>query len=300
VRVHPIPYPGVTWMRAGWALERLPPAMPLDAALPSAVAQRFHARAEEARVPAPRSVADALQGVYADLLWLYCPRDELSSAVHEELWRERASGGAAALRRLIAHARDSGEMLLLFPEGKPSEDGSIGPVQPGLELFVRRARPPALKAVAIAYDLLVPGRPRAIVAFGPRLDPAGGPAEDRVLAALRATTPLTAGQVVAHELVAAAESGQESVLAGALDRAAVAAVASALAERRPVEGALRGTGRRFRLSETLRALVLRAVVTCHDRRRLVLEPERLLADPIVLRAAREYASARELDDYASL
>jgi hypothetical protein len=65
-----------------------------------------------------------------------------------------------------------------------------------------------------------------------------------------------------------------------------------------VERALHGAGRRSRLSETLRALVQRGVAVCRDRRRLVLEPERLLADPIVLRAAREYASARE--PYASL
>jgi 1-acyl-sn-glycerol-3-phosphate acyltransferase len=296
VRVHPIPYPGVTWMRAGWALERLPPAMPLDTALPFAIAQRFRARAEEARLPPPRSVADARQGVYADLLWVYCPRDELSSTVHEELWRERASDGAAALRRLIEHARDSGEMLLLFPEGKPSEDGSIGPLQPGLDLFVRRARPAALKALSITYDPLVPGRPRAVVAFGPRLDPAGGRPEERMLEALRATMPLTAGSLVAHELVAAANEGRNSLLAGELDRAAAEAVASALAEGRPVERALRGQGRRARLSETLAALIRRRVLTSYDRRRLELAPERLLADPVVGRSAREYESAR----YASL
>ncbi len=295
VRVHPIPYPGITWMRIGWALERLPAAMPLDAALPPEVAQRFRARAEEARLDSPCSVGDALTGVYADLLWAYCSREELSSSVFEELWRTRASEGAAALRRLIGHARTSGEMLLLFPEGKPSEDGSIGPLQPGLDLFVRRARPPALKPVAISYDGLVPGRSRAVVAFGARLGPDDGPAEERLLAALRATMPLTAGQVVAHELVAAAGAGRESVLAGAIDRAVAAAVASALAEGRPVERALRGSERRARLSETLRALIQRGVAASRDRRSLVLEPDRLLADPIVLRSAREYASARGAD-----
>lgn len=294
VRVHPIPYPGVASMRIGWALERLPARMPLEEAMPFSIAQRFHLRAAEARLGAPNTVADALSGAYADLLWRYCSRDDLSVSVYDELWRERVGEGAAALRRLIEYARTSGEMLLLFPEGRPSQDGSIGPLQPGLDLFVRRARPPALKAVAVAYDVLVPGRPRAVVAFGPRLDTAGGSAAERVLAALRATMPLTAGQLVAHELVAAAEAGHESLLAGAIDRAAAAAVASAIADGRHVESALRGTERRARLSETLQALVQRGVVASVDRRRLALAPDRLLADPAVLRSAREYASARRM------
>jgi 1-acyl-sn-glycerol-3-phosphate acyltransferase len=296
VRVHPIPYPGVAWMRVGWALERLPAAMRLDEAVPQPIAERFRVRAAEAGREEPRSAADALHGVYADLLWTYCSRDELTSPEYEELWRARASDGAAALRRLIEYARTSGEMLLLFPEGKPSEDGSIGPLQPGLDLFVRRARPAALKALSITYDPLVPGRPRAVVAFGPRLDPAVGRPEERMLEALRATMPLTAGSLVAHELVAAANEGRNSLLAGELDRAAAEAVASALAEGRPVERALRGQGRRARLSETLAALIRRRVLTSYDCRRLELAPERLLADPLVGRSAREYESAR----YASL
>jgi hypothetical protein len=296
VRVHPIPYPGVAWIRIGWALERLPAAMRLDEAVPQAVAERFRVRAADSGRAEPRSVADALQGVYADLLWTYCSRDELASSEYEALWRQRAGDGAAALRRLIEHARSSGEMLLLFPEGKPSLDGSIGPLQPGLDLFVRRARPTALKALSIAYDPLVPGRPRAVVAFGPRLDPAGGSTEERMLEALRATMPLTAGSLVAHELVAAAGEGRTSVLAGELDRAAAEAVASALAEGRPVERAIGGPERRARLSETLAALIQLGAVTSSDRRRLELDPERLLADPLVRRSAREYESAR----YASL
>jgi 1-acyl-sn-glycerol-3-phosphate acyltransferase len=293
VRVHPIPYPGVAWLRTGWVLERLPPETPLDEALPAALAERFRARALQEGLEPPRVAGDVLRGAYADLLWTYCAREELQAPVHERLWRERASEGAAALRRLIEHARSSGEMLLLFPEGKPSEDGAIGPLQPGLDLFVRRARPPALKALAIAYDPLVTGRPRAVVAFGARLDPADGPAEHRVLAALRAAMPLTAGQVAAHELVAAAEAGRESLLAGELDRAASSAVAAALAEGRPVERALRGPERRARLSETLRALIRGGVVAASGRRGLALHASRLLADPAVLRSAREYASARD-------
>lgn len=293
VRVHPIPYPGVSWLRIGWALERLPAALLLQEAVPPSIAERFRARAADARLDEPRSVGDALRGAYADVLWAYCSREELASPVYDALWRERASEGAAALRRLIEHARSSGEMLLLFPEGRPSEDGSIGPLQPGLDLFVRRARPPAVKVMAIAYDSLVPGRPRAVVAFGPRLDPAGGPVEERVLAALRATMPLTAGQVAAHELVTAAEQGRDTLLAGEVDRALATAVAAALAEGRPVERTLRGAGRRTRLSETLEALMRRGVASSVGGRRLSLDAGRLLADPVVLRAAREYASARD-------
>jgi len=296
VRVFPIPYPGVAWMRIGWAFERLPVTLLLDEAVPPSLAERFRVRAEQAGCAPPRSVGSALDGVYADLLWTYCSRDELTAAAYDELWRERASNGAAALRRLIEHARTSGEMLLLFPEGRPSPDGSIGPLQPGLDLFVRRVRPVALKPLSIAYDALVPGRPRVVVAFGPRLDPAAGKAEERVLAALRAMMPLTAGSLVAHVLVDAANGGRRSVLAGELDGALAEAVAAALAQGRPVESGLRGPGRRARLSETLTALIRRGLINSPDRRRLELDAKRLLADPLVRRSAREHESAR----YASL
>lgn len=295
-RVHPVPYPGVAWMRIGWAFARLPAATRLEEAVPPSIAERFRMRAERAGRAAPRSVGGALDGAYADLLWTYCSRDELASPVYEALWRERASDGATALRRLIEHARTSGEMLLLFPEGRPSPDGSIGPLQPGLDLFVRRARPAVLKPLSIAYDPLVPGRPRAVVAFGPRLDPAAGHAEERVLAALRATMPLTAGAFVAHELVDAASGGRDSVLAGELDRALADALAAALEEGRPVERGLRGPERRARLSATLAALTRRGAVSSPGRRRLELDTKRLLADPLVRRSAREYESA----GYASL
>lgn len=296
VRVHPVPYPGVAWVRVGWAFERLPAGTELDEAVPRPIAERFRRRAAQAGRPAPRSVGAALDGVYADLLWTYCSRDELASPAYDELWRQRASDGAATLRRLIEHARTSDEMLLFFPEGRPSPDGSIGPLQPGLDLFVRRARPAALQPLSIAYDVLVRGRPRVVVAFGQRLDPGAGPAEERVLAALRAAMPLTAGALVAYELLAAADAGRGSVLAGELDRALAGAVAAALDERRPVESGLRGAGRRARLAETLAALIRRGAVSSSDRRRLELDAERLRADPLVRRSAREHESAR----YASL
>ncbi|HET7045695.1 MAG TPA: hypothetical protein VFI37_12665, partial [Gaiellaceae bacterium] len=103
--------------------------------------------------------------------------------------------------------------------------GSIGPVQRGLGLLIRRARPEVLQPVALAYDPLGPGRTRAYVAVGAPFAPPARGAEAEVLAAFRALLPLTPGQVAAHAAVQGIDP--ELVAARALD------------ERRPAEPRLR-------------------------------------------------------------
>jgi hypothetical protein len=129
-----------------------------------------------------------------------------------------------------------GGTLMIFPEGRPSPDGDMGPMQRGIAALVRRARPATLRPLAPAYDPLTAGRPYAYMGIG---EPAPPPADDdAVLALLRRTTPLTAGQLVA---------------AGAADRAD-SEIEQALAEGRPVAPELLDPGRRrARLEDAVRA-----------------------------------------------
>jgi hypothetical protein len=113
----------------------------------------------------------------------------------EAFWAHRAAQARRDFQRLVEHVRGGG-CLALYPEGRPSPDGSIGPLQRGLDVLIRRARPEALVVGGIAYDPLGPGRTRAYLALTEPL-----PADTDVLATMRATLPLTAGQLAAHELL---------------------------------------------------------------------------------------------------
>ena len=105
---------------------------------------------------------------------------------------------------------------MVFPEGRPSPDGAIGPVRGGAGMLVRRGRPESVLPVGIAYDPLS-GCPHAFVAFGERLDDLAGNVEASILHALMRTTPLTCGQVVAGRLVDVADAGLETVSLADLD-----------------------------------------------------------------------------------
>jgi len=163
---------------------------PVDELLPEELLHPFHERGLRRRAHA----RDALRGRYADLLWRVLEPTETVGPLAEESWRRRAAAALADFRRLCDLVR-SGETLLLFPEGRPSPDGELGPVQPGLAALVRRARPSSLRPLALAYDPLVSGRPHAYVGVGAPVEPCED--EDAVLDLLRRTTPLTPGQLVA-------------------------------------------------------------------------------------------------------
>jgi 1-acyl-sn-glycerol-3-phosphate acyltransferase len=164
------------------------PSLPL-AAIP---AGPFLERARRLGRPAPRTLAE-LDGAYVDLLWQPYDRAELPGL--DAFWarrRLRAAQDFAALVDWLAR----GGSLALYPEGRPSPDGAIGPLQRGIEVLIRRARPAALVAGGLAYDPLGPGRTRAYLALGERLDPRAD-----VLEALRGAMPQTAGQLAAHAVL---------------------------------------------------------------------------------------------------
>ncbi|MBD0290519.1 MAG: 1-acyl-sn-glycerol-3-phosphate acyltransferase [Thermoleophilia bacterium] len=199
----------------------------LDALLSAGELERFLARAEACGLAAPVRVADVFRGEYADLLWRSVRPDDPAAASLERFWSRRAAQAAADLRGLVDLLR-AGGTLVVFPEGRPSPDGEIGPVQRGVASLVRRGRPRVLLPAALAYDPLARGRTRVAVGIGDVVPAPAENVEEAVLSLLRRTMPLTAGQIVA------AGADVESALV------------EAQAARRPVETALLDPARRAR------------------------------------------------------
>ena len=241
------------------------PSRPLGELLPEDEVAGFAERAAACGLARPAQAADALRGEYADLLWRpLAPRND---DVLDEFWSARAAQAAGDFRTLVELVR-KGNVLIVFPEGRPSPDGEIGPVRPGIGALVRRGKPAAVRPLAVAYDPLVRGRTRVCIAHGPPAQLPKNEVEDTLLALLRVTMPLTCGQVVASLL----EAGAEADVA-ALERELADAVAVAREEGRPVEpDLLNPERRRRRLAEAL-----------------AVAPRKAGELPYL---AREYASAR--------
>jgi hypothetical protein len=228
----------------------------------------FHTRAAACGLRAPVVAGDALRGEYADLLWRFVSRGDAAARALDRFWSGRAAQAAGDFRALVEIVR-SGGILVVFPEGRPSPDGELGPIQRGIAVLVRRARPNALVPAALAYDPLTRGRTRAVVSIGAAVAPPAGRVAEEVLALLRRTMPLTVGQIVADLLERGMPTSGVDV-----ERAALAAVATASADGRPVEPDLLQARRRAaRLAEAL-----------------AVAPSRPAA---VAFLARELASARE-------
>jgi len=248
VRVHPIG--SAVRMKLAQALSRVDPRTPL----PPIVADRF----ASAR---PRTAADALRSDLAVPLWQDVDRDSFPLP---EAWAFRAAEARGQFTTLV-ELMGAGEPLVIFPEGKPSPDGAVGPLQAGIRLLVRRGRPARISPWAIAYDPLVRGRTKAIVSLRPQAAPRLDDVEDQVLSELKLAMPVTCASAVAYALVTGDDPG------GALG----AAVEVAHEEGRHVERALQtAEGRRGRLAECLEAV-------------------REAPDHLLHRLAREFESVRE-------
>jgi 1-acyl-sn-glycerol-3-phosphate acyltransferase len=259
VQVHPISSASVA--RAG-ELVRAAPDEPLDDVLPAAQAEQFRARARVRGLEPPARAGDVVRSEYADLLWLAVAREEAPGL--DDFWGRKAARAAADFRELVEVVRGGGT-LVVFPEGRPSSEGEIGPLRRGLSALVRRAQPASFLIVGIAYDPLVRRRTNAFVSLAPHLPVPEGDVEGETLRLLRRATPLTCGQYVAHELVA----GRKPDARGLAE-----AVEEALTAGRPFDPALRDDEhRQTRLEEALAAAARR--------------PDDL---PFL---AREHASARE-------
>ena len=208
VQAHPLR--SATTARLGEVL-RLQPRRELDELVGPDEHESFVARARECGLAEPRRAGDVLRGEYADLLWRPLYRGDPAAAGLDGFWAARAVRAAEDFRYFVRHLADGG-VLVVFPEGRPSPDGAVGPVARGLPALVRRGQPRALLPVGIAYDPLVVGRTRVTISIGdavPRPDEDVGAA---ALALLRRELPLTMGQVVAAGVdpaVAVDEAGEE-------------------------------------------------------------------------------------------
>jgi hypothetical protein len=194
VEVHPISSASVA--RAG-ELIRAVPDTELGELLPAELTDVFRVRADELGLPAAVRGSDVLRGEYADLLWRTVERTE--GVGPDGFWERRAARAAADFRRLVEVARE--RPLVVFPEGRPSPDGEIGPLRRGLSALVRRVRPHAFLLIALAYDPLVRGRTRVVVSVRPGVEPPED-AETATLELLKRAMPLTSGQYAAQELLA--------------------------------------------------------------------------------------------------
>jgi 1-acyl-sn-glycerol-3-phosphate acyltransferase len=221
-------------------LLRHAPQQPLDRLLPAEVFDAFSARAVALGRARPECAADVLDGAYADLLWVLV--DRASTPDPDEAWRAHGRSALQDFRRLAAGLA-AGASVILFPEGEPSPNGEIGRLQPGLGSLARRGTAQGVQPVALAYDPLVRGRTRAYVTFARAIEPRSGRLVPAVTRALRAATPLTAGQLAATAVIGGDVSPR------GLCRAAGNAIDRAHAEGRPVEPALLGSARERTLTE---------------------------------------------------
>ena len=176
----------------------------------------------------PRS--ELLRARHAQELWRVLTPEELDMP---EAWSRRRAAALDDFRELVGVVR-GGDSLVIFPEGRPSPDGTVGPLMDGVGAIVRRARPARVVAFAPAYDPLVAGRTRAYLAVSAPAEP-----DVDVLELLKRTTPLTVGDSVAAAL--ADHSDPERRLAED--------VATARAEGRPYEPELDDPGVRRRRVE---------------------------------------------------
>ncbi len=248
-------------------LLRAAPGSALEGWLPGDLYAAFGQRAARLRRPRPKRARDVLTGGYADILWQMISPDTVPDS--DDQWRAHLRAAVTDFKVLIGLVR-RGEVVLIFPEGEPSESGEIGVLRGGLTSLVRRGQPSSLQPIAIAYDPLGPGRIRAYVSVAPELAPSTEGLRQLVRDALRRATPMTAGQLAASAIA-------DGLQLGELERFARGWVERAHADRRPVAPELLSPQQRRALTQAYsRAAVLgRSHVT-------------------VRRLARELESAHEL------
>lgn len=166
--LHCVPLRAPTRMRV-IELARTAPSLPIDE-LP--VADALRTRARSLGKPEPRYAGDVLSRRYADVLWTVVSRDEAPRPAHA--WTARLAHARQDLSRLVDLLRN-GRSVLLFPEGRPSPDGAVAPLQRGVGVLVRRGRPRRVVPLGIAYDPIGRGRTRALLQIG---DPVPPPRDD--------------------------------------------------------------------------------------------------------------------------
>ena len=285
VRAHPIRRP--TGLKLGQALRGLDAKLPLADVVTSDVIDRFAQRASALGRTPPDTVGKARAASFAQELWQDVGVDDLDTLIGRGVWRAHVARAAGDLRRLIDLVR-RGEPMVLFPEGRVSPEGGIGPVGAVLELMVRRGAPTAVLPVGIAYDPLRRGRATVAISVGPPIAASEGPIGSLTLDALRHATPITVGQIVARELTAVAASANPTLATAHLLETLAHTHDLARREGRPFVRGLGSPARRARAgAKALHALQARGLVQVLGAGQVRVDPDRVRRDPLLSRLAAE-------------
>jgi 1-acyl-sn-glycerol-3-phosphate acyltransferase len=293
VRAHPIRRP--TGLKLSQALDGLEATLPLvDVLMPDAIERLAQRAAAVGRRP-PETVGQARDATFAQQLWRDVTIADLDTPIGRGVWRTHVARAAGDVRRLIDLVR-RGEPMVVFPEGRVSPAGGIGPVGDVLDLIVRRGAPTAVLPVGIAYDPLRRGRATVAVSVGPPLTASEGPVGPLVLDRLRRATPITVGQVVAREVTAVAASAGTTLAMRHLLARLAHAHDVARHERRPFVRGLSSPGRRARSgANALHVLQAKGLVEVLGAGQARVDPDRVFRDPVLSRLAAEDLAVWDTD-----
>jgi 1-acyl-sn-glycerol-3-phosphate acyltransferase len=285
VRAHPIRRP--TGLKLSQAFDGLDALLPLvDVLTPDAI-EPFAQRAAAVGRRPPETVGQACDATFARQLWRDVTIADLDTPIGHGVWRSHVARAAGDVRRLVDLVR-RGEPMVLFPEGRVSPAGGIGPVGDVLDLIVRRGAPTAVLPVGIAYDPLRRGRVTVAVSVGPPLTASDGPIGPLVLDRLRRATPITVGQVVAREVTAVAASANTTLATRHLLETLAHTHGLARDEGRPFVSGLSSPGRRARsVAKALHALQAGGLVEVLGAGRVRVDADRVRRDPLLTRLAAE-------------
>ncbi len=285
VRAHPIRRP--VGLKLSQALDGISPDVALAEVLTPQIVTGLAQRAAIAGRPPPQTVGQVRDAAFARDLWRDITVDDLGGPRGGEVWRAHVARAASDLRRLIDLVRH-GEPLLLFPEGRVSPEGGIGPVGDVLDLIIRRGAPTSILPIGIAYDPLRHGRGTVAVNVGSPVTTGAAPFALVMSDLLRRSTPITVGQVLARELTAAAASGCTTIASRHMLEVLAATHERARREGRPTVRGLRSPGRRARsLASAVQALQARGLACSASDGSSRIDPDAVLADVVVQRLAQE-------------
>ena len=290
VKVYPIS--SATTMKLVQALAMIEAQTPIEEALSDEIIESMLARAAELAKSRPTVVGDLQQADYVDLLWRDVVAADLPSEPFREAWARRAAAATGDLRTVMDVIR-SGEALLLFPEGRPSPDGALGPLQRGMGAILRRCKPQRLRVFGLAYDPLTMGRTNVVLTVRSTNSQPTGSDEPDLLPDLARAIALTSGQVVSAALLAAASRGRLDMAPTELTAKLADAVAESEEANRTIDPILqeRDTARKA-LGDAVWALECRGLISVQGPRKLGLNLEAITRDPVIGRLAAEHAAVR--------
>lgn len=279
VRAYPVRRP------TGLKLEQVVADLPAGTPVESFMGPRLLGLFPRTGTAVPRTVADIRDARHARVLWEDVREDDLVGALGGEVWRGHIARAAGDVRRLVGMVRD-GRPMLLFPEGRVSPDGAIGPIGDLLDLVARRGHPRVVVPLGVAYDPLTRGRTAVAVGVGAPVRYGDEPIQVAAATALRRSVPVTCGQVLARYVTSIGPSGVST--AADAERLADEVARVAIAQGRPVvQGLASPVRRREAVREGLATLARRGCIVRDSGAEIRIDTRRVRDDDVVQRLATE-------------